>query len=96
MDVTADSGKHHMAYLAEDKVRYQTILQDSVLSQGELDIKLLYDSDEIGHTYVGMGRVMNWFDDVFLIWGYHRVHNKHVPDLDPRRSVLFINKLTFE
>ncbi|MEM1406019.1 MAG: hypothetical protein AAGG59_04545 [Bacteroidota bacterium] len=96
VDVTADNGKHHMAYLAEDKVCYQTILRDSVLSKGEIDIKLLHDSDEIRHTYVGMGRVMNWFDDVFLFWGYHRVHNKDVPDLDPRRSVLFINKLTFE
>lgn len=96
VDVARNKDKYHMAYLAEDKIRYQTITQDSVLSEGEVDIKLPNESDEIRHTYMGMGRVMNWYDDVFLVWGYHRVHNKNVPGADPRRNVLFVNKLTFE
>ncbi|MEM7107002.1 MAG: hypothetical protein AAF519_02160 [Bacteroidota bacterium] len=96
VDLTGQGGRYHMAYLAEDKIKYQTILMDSVLSEGELDIKLPHKSDEIRHTYEGVGRVVTWHDYSFLVWGFHRVHNKDVPDLDPKRHVLFINKLILE
>ncbi|MEM9858280.1 MAG: hypothetical protein AAF843_13025 [Bacteroidota bacterium] len=96
VDINGDETEYNMVYLAEDKIRYQTILRDSVLSEGETDIKLLHESDEIKHTYIGMGRAMSWYDDTFLVWGYHRIYSKYENGLDPRRSVLFINKLIFE
>ncbi|MEM6522858.1 MAG: hypothetical protein AAGF85_04295 [Bacteroidota bacterium] len=96
VDVSGSKGRYQMAYLSEDKIRYQTILRDSVLSQGEEDIQLLHESDEIRHTYEGVGKVTSWYDNSFLVWGFHRVHNKNVPDLDPKRHVLFINKFIFE
>ena len=88
--------KINMVYLHEDVARYKTIEQDEDLDQGEQELTLLYGTDEVKHNYGGIGGAIHWYDEVFLVWGYQRVENEVVPDVEPRRNVLFINKLVFE
>ncbi len=88
--------KINMVYLHEEQVRYKIIKQNEDIEEGEQELSLRYETDKIKHTYDGMGGAIHWYDEVFLIWGYQRVEHQGGHDVEPKRNVLFINKLVFE
>ena len=85
-----------MMYLQEEKIQYKIINKGDTVMLGEQEIALQDEYDEIKHTYTGMSGTVHWYDNVFFIWGYHRVENKVNYSDEPRRNVLFINKITFD
>ncbi len=85
----------NMLYKAEDEIKYQTIQQDSIVEVNKEALKLPNEYDKINHTYDGSGRSEYWYDNNFIVWGYHKVENK-VETESRNRNVLFINKVVFK
>jgi hypothetical protein len=85
----------NMLYKAEDEIKYQSIQQDSIVEVNKEALKLPNEYDKISHTYDGTGRSEFWYDNNFIVWGYHKVENK-VETESRNRNVLFINKVVFK
>ena len=96
VDFYESENKVNLLYKSEENLNYKVVDQSETLTSGEEGIRLLYENDNIAHTYDGVGKTHYWYGDNFFVWGYHRVENKSNPDVENRRSVLFINKVAFE
>lgn len=96
VDFTGTDGSVCLLYKSEDELNYKIIDQSETVEEGKKPILLKHEHDNIGHTYKGRGKILHWYGDHFLLWGYHRVENKEDPDVENKRSVLFINKVKCE
>lgn len=86
-------GNVKLLYNSDEDLKYKIVEQSETLSEGDDTIRLKYANDDIGYTYNGVGKSHYWYDDYFLVWGYHKVTNKSDADAGSKRSVLFINKV---
>lgn len=92
--ITQHLNNVHMVYRSEEDIHQKTIGADSVFSLKD-PIKLVSDNDEITHTYNGVGRSENWYENNFIVWGYHKIENE--VDADEKiRKVLYVNKLVIK
>ena len=94
VQVAQNKGMISMLYQTEEAIHYKTIQQSDTVEEGEEPLKLHNDGDEIMHTFRGVGKSEYWYDNNFLVWGFHRV-DSGVPAL-PKRSVLYVNKVIFK
>ncbi|MEQ8926397.1 MAG: hypothetical protein RLO81_11320 [Fulvivirga sp.] len=83
-----------MLYRAEETINFKTVQQSETIEEGEEPLKLKNEGEKIVHTYRGAGRSEYWYDNNFIVWGYHKIDSE-VETLD-RRNVLYINKVVFK
>lgn len=94
--LSAGMGKLNLVYKSDENIHYKVINQSETLAKAEEKIKLENENDVIKSTYDGVGSAQHWYDDYFYVWGFHKIQNKLNPDVENRRSVLFINKVMLE
>lgn len=96
VDFSRAMGKLNLVYKSEENINYKIINQSETITQAQEKLKLENEADVIKSTYDGVGNARHWYGGYFYVWGYHKVQNKLNPDVENRRSVLFINKVMFE
>lgn len=96
VDVAIEQEKVLMLYRNEENLNYELVVNPDSTLQESQPIKLLYANDEIKHNYGRTGGAEHWYDNNFIIWGYHKIGNNNNEAIDKRRNVMFINKVRFE
>jgi len=96
VDFTESNGTLNMVYLNDEQIIFKTVDKNESVPPQSMDLKLKFPTDDIRHTYNGMGGAVHWYDNNFFVWGYHKVENKVNSEIEPRRSVLYINKIEFK
>ena len=83
-----------LSYVKKDKIAYSVYLKEAELVSIELtDIKPLLAGDLV--IEAANGRIIHWYDNHFLCTGEQVVRNNLLPEKE-KRTVFFINKITFE
>lgn len=94
VQIAQSDGMLKMLYLSEELIYYKAIQGTETVEEGNQPLKLHNDGDEIVHTYSGVGKSEYWYDNNFIVWGFHKV-DSGVSSM-PKRNVLYVNKITFK
>jgi hypothetical protein len=90
-----DNDLINMLYKTDQELRFKTIQESLLVEEKSIPLKMKNEYDKIVHTYAGAGRSEYWYNNTFIVWGYHKVENRFETD-KRNRNVLFVNKVVFE
>ncbi|MDH5397311.1 MAG: hypothetical protein OEX02_04145 [Cyclobacteriaceae bacterium] len=91
MDFNAANDNFHMGYKHDDGLRLsfgqgsRLIVNDSLIN-----VRLMDDFDTVRSEEVEFGKLNLWYDDVYFLWGHHRLTNTLNNE---RRNVFYVNKV---
>ncbi len=91
-----DLDEIRMVYKTDEDLYYKSFQKSETVEESNSPILLKNESDKIIHTYEGVGRSEYWYDNHFIIWGYHKIEDGLEPSSKSKRSVLYVNKVEFE
>lgn len=81
-----------MAYVNNGKVMAQTIEGPIDIGSTEANIETKLDKDRISMD--DNNRIVHWYDDFFLIYGYQKINNRTLGD-QSIRTVFYANKIAY-
>ncbi|MEO1051183.1 MAG: hypothetical protein AAFX87_11180 [Bacteroidota bacterium] len=83
-----------LLYNLEGKINRLEIADGEIVDEEEdLELASKYDSDQI--KFADLGESEYWYKNYFLAWGYQRIKNQQNEASKKKRSVFYVNKLSF-
>jgi hypothetical protein len=83
-----------MAYLGEGKIASKIIHDDEVIERLDFSpLELKYPNDKL--LSETKGRMIHWYDNFFLCYGYQEIKNVSL-ERDNKRLVFYFNKIRFD
>ena len=79
----------HLVYKHEEEIVHKAVPYSSIpIEEQWLPFELGEEGASIRSTDEEIGGAVHWYDNVFYVWGFHRVAGS-----DGKRNVIFINKM---
>lgn len=87
----------YILYKDDNDVRYKIFEKEiDVVSDSTIAVATFVEHDEVRKVSDQEGKVQSWYDNNFIVWGYQRIENEQSEEVERKRNVFYINKLSVE
>ena len=82
-----------LAYVNDGNIFSQIIDKNNDIERSKIKISTDYPKDNVTEDH--FNRIVHWYDDFFLIYGYQNIRNRALDD-KATRNVFYINKIAYK
>ena len=97
VNISTSNNKAILVYKHDNELISKTVEGGTVIDHNLVQkIKLLYPGDETKFIDGDFGGLNYWYENNFFSWGYHWIKNKQNLNVEKRRNVFYINKISIK